>query len=53
MNSCTIERYGAGIGDDLDAKMKELEYIKNEMVLMNSWKQHGASVGDDFDAKMN
>ena len=55
MNSWTIERYGAGSGDDLDTKMKELEYIKNEMVLMNSWniEQHGASVGDNFDAKMN
>ena len=28
MNIWTIERNGTGIGDDFDAKMNQLEYIK-------------------------
>ena len=51
-NSWTNERYG-GIGDHFDSKMNLLEYMKYEMVLMNSCniEQYGTSVGDDFKMK--
>ena len=44
-----MEQYGAGVGDDFDAK------ITYEMVIINCWysKHYGARVGDDFDAKRN
>ena len=50
--SWLIEQYG-GIGEDFDAKMNYLEYMKYEMVLMNSWniEQYGTSVGDDYKMK--